>query len=116
MSTSVRFVKRGVSGVSRQNFNLPGIVKSSQAVVHMSAGEIKPGPRTQVGSVAQDFIYNLGAAFVWITNVSPHFNSHFGGEVGGVEFMLVVSPDQPQPIDVAITITVEDETPVEIQN
>jgi hypothetical protein len=85
MSQSVRFVRRGVQGASRSNFNLPGIITSAQAVVHMSAGEISPGPRTQVGNVAQDFIYHLGDASVWISNVSPHFNSHFGGEVGGVE-------------------------------
>jgi hypothetical protein len=114
MSTSVRFVRRGVQGTVRQNFNMPNIIKSAQAVVHMSAGEISQGPRTQVGNIAQDFIYNLGSAPVWVSNVSPHFNSHFGGEVGGVEFLLHV--DHNRPIDVAITITVEDNTPVEIQN
>jgi hypothetical protein len=114
MSTSVRFVRRGVHGVSRSNFNLPNIIKSAQAVVHITAGEIKPGPRTQVGQVAQDFIYHVGDAAVWISNISPHFNSHFGGEVGGVEYLLHV--DFPNPIDVAVTVTVEDQTPVEIQN
>jgi hypothetical protein len=113
-STSVRFVKRRVRGRIPQNFNLPGIIKSAQAVVHMTAGEITAGPRTQVGNVAQDFIYHIGDANVWISNVSPHFNSHFGGEVGGVEYVLNV--DFPNPIDVAITITVEENTPVEIQN
>jgi hypothetical protein len=114
MSTSVRFVRRGVRGVSRSNFNLPNIIKSAQAVVHMSAGEITAGPRTTVGTVNQDFIYHLGDASVWISNISPHFNSHFGGEVGGVEYNLHVDFDSP--IDVAVTITVEDNTPVEIQN
>jgi hypothetical protein len=114
MSTSVRFVRRGVRGTSRGNFNMPGIIKSAQAVVHMSAGEITAGPRTTVGKVNQDFIYHLGDASVWISNVSPHFNSHFGGEVGGVEYLLHV--DFSNPIDVAVTITVEDNSPVEIQN
>src|SRR5689334_18684343 len=114
MSTSVRFVRRGVHGVNRSNFNLPNIITSAQAVVHMSAAEIEPGPRTTVGTVNQDFIYHLGDANVWISNISPHFNSHFGGEVGGVEYVLNVDFDRP--LDVAITITVEDQTPVEIQN
>jgi hypothetical protein len=97
------------------NFNMPGIIKSGQAVVHITAGEIRPGPRIPgAGGVVQDFMYNLGAADVWVSNISPHFNQHFGGEVGGVEFVLHV--DWDSPLDVAITITVEDQTPVEIQN
>jgi hypothetical protein len=56
----------------------------------------------------------LGDANVWVSNVSPHFNQHFSGEPGGVEFILNV--DWPSPLDVGITITVEDQTPTEIQN
>jgi len=59
-------------------------------------------------------MYNLGDANVWVSNVSPHFNDHFNGEPGGVEF--IVNVDFPSPIDVAVTITVEDQTPVEVQN
>lgn len=114
MSQSFRFVRRGVHGRLPSNVNLPGIITSAQAVVHMSAGEIQAGPRTQVGAVAQDFIYHVGAANVWISNVSPHFNSHFGGEPGGAEYVLNV--DFPHPIDVAVTVTVEDKTPFQIQN
>jgi hypothetical protein len=114
MSKSIRFVRRGAQGRVRQNFNWPGVINSAQAVVHISAGEVAAGPRTQVGNVAQDFIYNLGNADVWVSNISPHFNSHFGGEPGGVEFILHVNWDSP--LDVGITITVEDQTPVGIQN
>jgi hypothetical protein len=81
MSQSFRFVKRGVAGRVRQNFNTTAI-RSRDSVVHITAAEIKP----------QD---------------------HFDGEGGGVEFILNV--DFPSPIDVAITITVEDNFPVEIQ-
>jgi hypothetical protein len=117
MSTSFRFVRRGVTrGVSRSNFNLPGIIKSAQAVVHISAGEIAQGPRTTVGTINQDFIYIIGDANVWISNISPHFNSNFGGEEGGVGYNLHVEWGSDNPIDVAITITVEDNTPVGIQN
>ena len=114
MSKSIRFVRRGVQGRVRQNFNWPGVINSAQAVVHITAGEVIQGPRTEVGGIAQDFIYNLGNADVSVSNISPHFNSHFGGEPGGVEFILHVNWDSP--LDVAITITVEDQTPVEIQN
>lgn len=114
MSKSIRFVRRRAQGRVRQNFNLPGIVNSAQAVVHVTAGEVTQGPRTLVETVAQDFIYNLGDADIWVSNISPHFNSHFGGEPGGVEFILHVNWDSP--LDVGITITVEDQTPFEIQN
>ena len=114
MSQSIRFVRRGVHGRIRQNFNLPGVIKSAQAVVHITAGEIKSGPRTQVGPIAQDFIYWVGDADISVSNISPHFNSTFGGEQGGVGFILHV--DWPEPLDVAITITVEDHTPFQIQN
>lgn len=114
MSNSIRFVRRGVQGRVRQNFNLPGIINSAQAVVHITAGEVTQGPRTLVGAIAQDFIYKVGAANIWVSNISPHFNSHFGGEPGGVEFILNV--DWDSPLDVGITITVEDQTPFEIQN
>ena len=115
MSKSIRYVRRGVQGRVRQNFNLPGIIKSRQAVVHVTAGEITPAnPSRVLGGAEQDFKYNLGDADIWVSNVSPHFNDHFEGEPGGVEFILHVN--WPNPLDVGITITVEEETPFEIQN
>lgn len=120
MSTSVRFVRRGVRGRVPMNFNMPGIIRSGQAVVHVTAGEVVLGgePSVVIGpggtTVEQTFRYNLGAADIWVSNVSPHFNQHFPGEPGGVEFILHV--DWDSPLNVAITITVEDQTPVEIQN
>jgi len=115
MSKSIRFVRRGVKGRVRQNFNWP-VIKSAQAVVHITAGEVKPGSPSIVlgGHAEQDFIYHLGDADVWVSNISPHFNSQFPGEPGGVEFILHV--DFNSPIDVGITITVEDDAPLEIQN
>jgi hypothetical protein len=114
MATSYRYVMRGVHGRVRANFNMPDEIHSAQAVVNITAGEIKPGPRSEIGNVDQDFIYQLGDADIWVSNVSPHFNSHFGGEPGGVEYILHV--DWPDPLDVGITVTVENETPRGIIN
>jgi|SRR5262245_13134708 len=120
MSKSVRFVLRGVKGRVRQNFNLPGIIKSAQAVVHITAGEVTlSGQHSLVvgpggAEVAQDFVYHLGDADIWVSNICPHFNSHFPGEPGGVEFILHVN--WSSPLNVGVTITVENETPVSIHN
>ena len=112
MARSIRFVRRGVQGVSRQNFNWPGVI-SARSVVHVTAGEVGPGT-TQAHPTPpiQDFFYRLGAASVWVSNISPHKNE-FSGEAGGVEFLVHV--DWNSPLDIAITITVEDDLPVEIQ-
>src|SRR5262249_27775890 len=114
-----RFVQRGVHGRVRQNFNTPAI-RSSASVVHITAAEvIPPAPPSEVpprfklpGEPDQNFRYNLGDANVWISNISPHLQDHFDGEPAGVEFILNV--DFPSPIDVAITITVEDNFPTVI--
>jgi hypothetical protein len=78
--------------------------------------EIAAAPPSEVigGAAEQDFMYVLGDADVWVSNVSPHFEQHFPGEEGGVEFILHV--DWPDPLDVAFTITVEDLPPIDIQN
>jgi hypothetical protein len=108
----------GARGRVRQNFNTDAI-KSHASVVHITAGEIKPiDPNVppefrQPGEPDQNFIYNLGDANVWISNISPHRQDHFNGEPSGVEFILNV--DFPSPINVAVTITVEDNFPREIQ-
>lgn len=112
MAQSIRFVLRGQQGRTRHNFNWPGVI-SARSVVHISAGEVQAGT-TQIQQVppTQDFFYHLGEASVWVSNVSPHKNE-FSGEAGGVEFHTHV--DFNSPIDIAVTITVEDELPVEIQ-
>ncbi len=118
MSQSIRFVRRGVHGRIRQNFNFPAI-RSNTAVVNITASEIIPlDPNVppffkEAGDPGQNFRYHLGDANVWVSNISPHLQDHFDGEPGGVEFIINV--DFPSPIDVAITITVEDGFPVEIQ-
>jgi hypothetical protein len=53
------------------------------------------------GGAGQDFAYHLGDADIWVSNVSPH--------AGGVEFILHV--DWPEPLNVAVTISVEDDDP-----
>lgn len=112
MARSIRFVRRGIQGRVRQNFNWPGVI-TARSVVHVSAAEVKFGT-TQAQQVPpiQNFHYHLGAANVWVSNIGPHRNE-FGDDPGGVEFHINV--DWPAPLDVAVTITVEDELPVEIQ-
>jgi hypothetical protein len=123
MSASFRYVVRGVQGRARQNYNWGNRIRtgqSAQAVVHITAGEVTLGgtPSVVVGpegrEVVQTFAYNLGNADIWVSNISPHFNQHFPGEVGGVEFILHVNWDAP--LNVGITITVEDQTPISIDN
>ncbi|MGN4742442.1 hypothetical protein [Bacillus cereus group sp. MYBK227-1] len=112
MSRSIRIVRRGLQGRVRGNFNWPGVI-TAKSVVHMSAGEVRFGT-TQVVQTdpKQDFHYHLGEARVWISNISPHKNE-FASEIGGVEFFVNV--ESSSPVDVAITITVEDSLPIEIQ-
>jgi hypothetical protein len=117
MGKTFRYIARGAIGRIRKNFNWP-VIKSRQAVVHITAGEVIPGAPNSVkgpgGLVEQDFIYNLGDADIWVSNISPHFGDHFSDEPGGVEFILHV--DWNEPLDVGITVTVEDNTPLGIQN
>ncbi|HJZ59956.1 MAG TPA: hypothetical protein VKE74_33750 [Gemmataceae bacterium] len=112
MARSIRYLRRGVQGQSRQNFNWPGVI-SARSVVHVTAAEVQFGTtQAQPNPPVQDFHYVLGAAPVWVSNVSPHWNE-FTGDPGGVEYILHV--DWGTPLDVAVTITVEDELPLEIQ-
>lgn len=119
MSQSIRTVQRGVHGRIRSNYDW-GAIRSRSSVVHITAAEIKPpDPNVppalrEAGDPGQNFVYNLGDANVWVSNVSPHRQDHFDGEPGGVEFILNV--DYPTPINVAITITVEDGFPVAIDD
>jgi hypothetical protein len=112
MAQSLRYIRRGVFGRSRQNFNWPGVI-TARSVVHITAAEIGFGT-TQAQQIPplQNFFYKLGEAAIWVTNISPHKNE-FTDDPGGVEFMLHVQWDSP--LDVAVTITVENELPVEIQ-
>ena len=116
MSQSVRFVRRGVRGRIPMNFNIPTVIKSNQAVVQITAGEIQDSSTSHPigGPADQKFKYHLGDANIWVSNISPHHNDNFNGEPGGVGFILHV--DWPTPLNVGITITVEDKPPFEIQN
>jgi hypothetical protein len=112
MAQSIRYIRRGVMGTSRQNFNWPGVI-FARSVVHITAGEIGIGTtQAHTNPPIQDFFYKLGAARVWVSNISPHKNE-FTEDPGGVEYLLHVEWDSP--LDVAVTITVEDDLPVEIQ-
>jgi hypothetical protein len=111
MAQSIRYLIRGVRGRVRANFNWPII--TARSVVHVTAGQVGFGT-TQVHPTppTQNFFYILGDADVWVSNISPHKNE-FSGQPGGVSFILHVA--WPDPLDVAVTITVEDNLPVEIQ-
>jgi hypothetical protein len=113
MAKSFRYVVRQTFGRTRQNCNMPGIITSARAVVQITAGEVKFGTTSaHQQSPPQDFFYHLGDATVWVSNVSPHLNE-FAGQAGGVEFFLHVDVDFP--IDVGITVTVENDPPFQIQ-
>lgn len=111
LATSIRYVVRGVSGRRRQNFNWHEVIKSRQAVVQVTAAEIRLADSSIVlgSGQEQNFAYHLGDANIWVSNISPH-DDHGGG--AGVEYIL--HTDFSQPIDIAVTITVDDNTPVEI--
>lgn len=95
----------GLRGRCRMNFNWEGGEIGLTSVVHITAAEALAFGSASVfgthGGPGQDFAYNLGDADVWVSNVSPH--------QGGVEFILHV--DWPEPLNVAVTITVEQEDP-----
>ncbi|GAB7185939.1 hypothetical protein ATKI12_5770 [Kitasatospora sp. Ki12] len=120
MPQSFRIRYRGQKGRIPKNFGLPSVIHTRHAVVHITAGEVRDGGPSEVQApgghtVEQDFIYNLGDADVWVSNISPHGeNDHFQGEEGGVEFILHV--DYGHPVDVGVTICVDDEPPVFIDN
>jgi len=101
MARSVRALYRGQRGTTRKNINLNFInldsaVTITAAQFNFVSGGLGGGPKT-LGRP------HLGAANVYVTNVGPHGS---GGEAGGVEFLLHVDFDQP--LDVIVTITVED--------
>ena len=111
MAQSYRYIRRGVHGRVGENFNWPGVI-TARSVVHVTAGEVKIGTtQLQQTPPVQDFFYHLGDASVWVSNISPHKNE-FTSDPGGVEFFLHVDFDSP--IDVGITITVEDDLPLGI--
>lgn len=115
---SFRQFWRGVRGTNvRANVNLPGVIRSVQEVVHVTAGEAVPldPPSVITGpdgrTVQQNWRYILGAARVWVSNISPHGG---GGDPGGVEFLLQV--EWGSPLNIGVTVTVEGDTPFQINN
>jgi hypothetical protein len=117
MSRSFRDVVHGVQGRHRHNYNFPvdkrgnqdPLFKSRNLAINVTAGEVKPNEiaSSTLGDPARNFIYWLGDANVWVSNISPHFEDHYRGEVSGVEFIINVDFDSP--LDVAFTVTVEEE-------
>lgn len=108
MSRSIRIFygkELGLHGRSRMNFNWERGEIGETSVVHISAAEARDIGSASVfgehGGPGQDFSYNLGDADVSVSNISPH--------KGGVEFILHVN--WPQPLNIAVTITVEQEDP-----
>jgi hypothetical protein len=98
MATSLRLFygkENGLHGRCRMNHNWGPI--NALSVVNITAGEANDWGSAQLLG-GQNFTYNLGNANVWVSNISPH--------QGGVEYILNV--DWPQPLNIAVTITVED--------
>jgi hypothetical protein len=117
MSRSFRVVVKNFQGHVRENFNFPTFpngdqelfYKSHNLAINVTAAQIRPPEidSNVVGDTpSRNYIYFLGDAVVWVTNIAPHFSDHFRGEVSGVEFVLHSSFDGR--IDVAYTVTVED--------
>jgi hypothetical protein len=114
MSRTIRYIKRGVKGRVKENFNWPDAIKSAKAIVNVTVGEIKAGTTTlSTLPPIQDFYYILGDADVWVSNIGVHKNDFNREDPGGIGFIVHVDFDVP--LDVAITITVEDYIPEEIQ-
>ena len=118
MARSYRHLIRGVHGRISETFTDPdGAIQSSQAVWHVSAGQVvvhDAGPGDMIfgpdgGPMTQPFSYTVGDADVWVSNVSPlGLEDNPDGGSGGVAYVLHV--DSASPVDVAVTITVEDQT------
>jgi hypothetical protein len=83
------------------NFNWGGVINALSAV-HISAAEASDEGTALVplrNGKAQTFTYHaFGAADIWVSNVAPHAE--------GVEFVLHT---WSEPVNVAVTITVEDQ-------
>ena len=119
MARSYRHLITGVHGRISETFTPPGgEIMSAQAVVHVSAGQVavrEPGPGDMAfgpdggKTMTQPFAYTVGDADVWVSNVSPlSLEDNPAGGSGGVAYVLHV--DSASPVDVAVTITIEDQT------
>ena len=95
MAQSTRFIRRGVQGRVRQNFNFAPIHQNSAVIITACEFGFFGGIAGAAGRPL------LGEADVFVTNVGPHDAE--GGD-GGVEFHI--HADFPTPIDVMVTITV----------
>lgn len=90
--------EKGLRGRCRMNFNWPPI--NALSVVSITAFEATDwGSANLLGG--QSYNRHLGDANVWVSNVSPH--------QGGVEFILNV--DWEAPLNVAVTIAVDEALP-----
>ncbi|MCJ8164232.1 hypothetical protein MKJ04_05210 [Pontibacter sp. E15-1] len=112
MGTSIRWVIRRVKGRVACFFEWDDRI-TARSVIHITAAEVGFGTtQRRPTPPGQNFFYHLGAASVWVSNISPRKNE-FRGSPGSVAFYLHV--DWDSPLDVAVTITVEDALPIEIQ-
>ncbi len=98
MARSTRFIRRGVQGRVRQNFNWEPIHQNSAVIITAAEFGFFGGIAGAAGRP------HLGDADVYVTNVGPHDPE--GGD-GGVEFHI--HADWATPIDVMVTITVLDD-------
>lgn len=98
MARSIRFIRRGVQGRVRQNFNWAPIHQNSAVIITACEFGFAGGIFGTAGRP------RLAEADVFVTNIGPHDPE--GGD-GGVEFHI--HANWPTPIDVMVTITVLDD-------
>ncbi len=96
MAQSIRILYQGVQGRVRRNFAWPPITQKSAVVI--TAAEWLPSGGIFGLTAGRP---HLGEANVYVPNIGPHDPE--GGD-GGVEFHLHV--DNPDPVDVIVTISV----------
>lgn len=91
------------------NFNWPGVI-DFRSVVSVTAAEYNPVPVghspvrgwPEPSPVQDDFIRFVGAADIWVSDISPHGPG--GADPGGVTFAVTVNWRYPLPITTDITV------------
>lgn len=101
MAQSIRVLYRGQKGTIRKNINWPPIKLDSAVLVTAAEFTFQEGLMGGPKTLGRP---HLGAANVYVTNIGPH--NPEGGS-GGVEFLLHV--DWDSPLDVVVTVTVQED-------
>jgi len=107
-------VIRQIHGRVPATFFWPGVI-SARSVINVTAGEVSfGGSEVNRTGPGQNFFYHLGDADIWVSNICPRRND-FNRVASPGEVSFILHVDWSSPLDVAVTITVDDDLPVEIQ-